>query len=367
MTKHSELTERIQAVLDGVATPGQALELERLLAADPSARAEFEQWHRLFVALDRVPQASPPEGLVAAITAAASQRLDSIRDFDQLSESADVIGYRHPEGRRSVSWIGATIRRPSRSGPRGESWNMSEQQQRIGFGTRKLWVGGALSALVVAVAMIGFDLPPKSESIVGTIAPAERYRAPQDNTEAVKLGDQTIAQLLQNDGFDKLVKDPQMKALSQDANVRMLATVLARVPAGTGMTMLQNISASQAAAENVALAKAMLGNVELSRAAFADLKANRVPAADRAVLARMMSLKLDAANAILSSIEASRYASSNPQLALAIAGNAEASRILLSTEASRSLNSAEAGLMLKAAEASRMKLDKAVAERLQHE
>ena len=366
MTKHSELTERIQAVLDGVATPEQALELERQLAADASARAEFEQWHRLFVALERVPQASPPEGLVAAVTAAASHRLDSIRDFNQLSAPANVIGYRHPEGRRSVSWIGATIRRPSRSGPQGESENMSEQQ-RIGFGTRKLWVGGAISALVVAVAMVGFDLPPKSESIVGTIAPAERYRAPQDNTEAVKLGDQTIAQLLQNDGFDKMVKDPQMKALSQDANVRMLAAALARVSSGTGMTMLQNIGAAQAAAENVALAKAMLGNVELSRAAVADLKANRVPAADRAELARMMSLKLDAANAILSSVEASRYASLNPQLALAISGNVDASRVLLSTEASRVVNSAEAALMMKTAEANRASLDKAVAERTRSE
>lgn len=366
MTKHSELTERIQAVLDGVATPEQARELERRLAADASARTEFEQWHRLFVALDRVPQASPPEGLVASVAAAASQRLDSIRDSNQLSAPASVIGYRHPEGRWSASWFRSTIHRASRSGPQGESENMSEQQ-RIGFGKRKLWVGGAVTALVVAVAMVGFDLPPKSESIVGTIAPAERYRAPQDNTEAIKLGDQTIAQLLQNDGFDKLVKDPQMKALSQDANVRMLATVLARVPPGTGMTLLQNVGAAQAAAENVALAKAMLGNVDLSRAALADLKASRVPSADRAELARMMSLKLDAANAILSSVEASRYALSNPQLALAIAGNAEVSRILLSTEANRTLNSAEANLMMKTAEANRMKLDKAVAERAQHE
>ena len=64
---------------------------------------------------------------------------------------------------------------------------MSEQQ-RIGFGNRKLWAGGAVMVLAVGVAMIAFDLPPKSSDVVGTIAPAERYRAPQAGAEAVQLG-----------------------------------------------------------------------------------------------------------------------------------------------------------------------------------
>ena len=269
---HTELVERIQAVLEGVALPEQAQELERHLAADASARAEFEQWQRLFVALDRVPQAAPPEGLVAAISVATSHHFGSSHESRQLFERPNVIGYRHPEGRGAASWIRATIRRSIRSGPPVEI-EMSEQQ-RVGFGNRKLWVGGAVTVLAVGVAMIAFDIPPKSENVTGTIAPAERYRAPQDATAPVKLGDQTMAQLMQNDGFDKLIKDPQMKALSQDASIRMLAQVLAKSPEAARAILL-NVDASRAAAENVALAQAILANVDASRAALEAAQADR--------------------------------------------------------------------------------------------
>jgi len=378
----TELIERIQAVLEGVASPQEAAELERVLAADPVACAEFEQWQRLFVALDRVPQASPPEGLVAAITAAAAHRLGAVRAADQLLERPNVIGYRHPERRGAASWIRATIRRSIRSGSPLESENMSEQQH-IGFGNRKLWVGGAVAVLAVGVAMIAFDLPPKSENVVGTIAPAERYRAPQDSAEAVKLGDQTIAQLMQNDGFDKMIKDPQMKALSQDASIRALSEILARTPAA-GRAILLNIVASKAAVENAALARTMLANVDASRIALAAVQADRtvdaaartaamiaamstqadrVPmlAAQRAELAQLMAGKLEASQSIMQSVEASRAAVEHMDMARLMLANIEAGRLLLSTEAGRApLNSAEASLMLQKAAASRTQLERAV-------
>lgn len=387
---HTELVERIQAVLEGVASSEDARELERRLAADAFARAEFEQWQRLFLALDRVPKASPPEGLVAAITAAAVQRLGSMHGDDQLFERARVIGYRHPEGRGAASWFRATIRRPGRSGPSGESETMSEQQRSV-FGNRKLWAGGAVAVLAVGVAMIAFDLPPKSENVVGTIAPAERYRAPQDNTETVKLGDQTVAQLMQNDGFDKMVKDPQMKALSQDASIRMLSQILAKSPEA-GRLIMQNVEASRAASENVALAQRMLAHVEVSKVALAAAQLDRLPdaaareaalvaalsaaqadrtpsggareagfaAAERAELARMMASNAQASQRIMESVEASRAAVENVALAQAVLSNVQASRMLLSKEAGRAaLNSAEAGLMLQKAEASRTQLERA--------
>lgn len=384
----TELIERIQAVLEGVASADQGRELERVLAADPIACAEFEQWQRLFVALDRVPQAAPPEGLVAAITAAAANRLGSVRGADQLFERPDVIGYRHPQGRGAASRIRATIRRVTRSGSSLESENMS-QQQRTGFGNRKLWVGGAVAVLAVGVAMIAFDLPPKSEDVTGTIAPAERYRAPQDSTEAVKLGDQTVAQLMQNDGFDKMIKDPQMKALSQDASIRMLSQILAKSPEAARGIML-NIDASKAASENVALARGILANVEGSKTALAAVQADRavtagsreaalvaalateaertpsgasreasLVATQRTDLARLMAANMEASRTILASVDASRAAVSNLAVAQAVLANVDASRTLLSKEAGRTLNSAEVGLMLRKAEASRTQLEKA--------
>ncbi len=53
----------MHAVLDGEATPAEAAELERVLAADPAARAEFDALRRLFGVLARVPRLDPPAGL----------------------------------------------------------------------------------------------------------------------------------------------------------------------------------------------------------------------------------------------------------------------------------------------------------------
>ena len=72
--KITELTELMHAVLDGEATPDEARELERRLAADPAARADSTTSARLFDELSRVPKAYPPEGLVASVMAALPQQ-----------------------------------------------------------------------------------------------------------------------------------------------------------------------------------------------------------------------------------------------------------------------------------------------------
>ncbi len=358
--KHGEYTERMHAVLDGTASPERARELTLARAADAAVQAEFVQWQHLFETLGRMPQALPPEGLVAAVTAAAAQRIESMRAPHQLFAHSHVIEHRHPGDRGVVSRIRATLRRPGRSESTRESQNMSEQQ-RSGFGNRKLWAGGAVAAVAIGVAMIAFDFPPKSENLAGTIAPAERYRAP-GGAERVKLGDQTVAQLMQNDGFDRLIKDPQMQALSQDAGIRALASALARMPLESRV-MLEHLDASRAAADNIALAKAMLANVDISRTVAAELKADRV-APEHADLARQMSANLQASMMMLGSIEAARMASAYPQLAKAIAANAQASRMLMSTDANRiSVDKAQADRMLQSAEANRADLQRIQTER----
>ena len=63
-------TELMHRVLDCEATDAQAQHLQQILAADSTARAEFDTLQRLFSALGRVPQRQPPEGLVATVMAA---------------------------------------------------------------------------------------------------------------------------------------------------------------------------------------------------------------------------------------------------------------------------------------------------------
>ena len=57
----SERARLMHAVLDGEATEAEARELDRLLAAEPTARTEFEHLRRLFDGLSRMPKAFPPE------------------------------------------------------------------------------------------------------------------------------------------------------------------------------------------------------------------------------------------------------------------------------------------------------------------
>jgi anti-sigma factor RsiW len=82
----------MHTVLDGEATGAEARELERQLAAEPAARAEFEDLRRLFEGLSRVPQRYPPEGLVAAVLANIPQKSAPQRGRDQLLSRSRVIG-----------------------------------------------------------------------------------------------------------------------------------------------------------------------------------------------------------------------------------------------------------------------------------
>ena len=51
------------AVLDGEASPEEASELERVLADDSAARAEYEAFRNLFKKLQGIPTLDPPPGL----------------------------------------------------------------------------------------------------------------------------------------------------------------------------------------------------------------------------------------------------------------------------------------------------------------
>ena len=59
---HPEHIQLMHLVLDGEATPGEAQELARLLAADPAARAQYDELQRLFDGLKSVPEGVSARG-----------------------------------------------------------------------------------------------------------------------------------------------------------------------------------------------------------------------------------------------------------------------------------------------------------------
>src|SRR5262249_38595571 len=158
----------------------EARALEHALAADPAARAQFEELKRLFAGLNGVPKAYPPEGLVASVLARMAQQPPRRQNRRHIFSRTRVI--RPPAASRR----GITRARSSRvqstgdfgSYSRGE--NMSEQQR--GFSKRKVWIGIGIAA-AAAAAVVGIqsmnDFGTSGQATMGTVVPANRYRATQ--------------------------------------------------------------------------------------------------------------------------------------------------------------------------------------------
>lgn len=92
-----------------------------------------------------------------------------------------------------------------------------------GSSKRKLFMIVALTA-VVGVGAYGFGrVYPAHGPVEGTMAPAQRYVAPQVGERDVTLGDTSVAQRMQTDAFEAMVKDRNFRALAQDPKFRALA------------------------------------------------------------------------------------------------------------------------------------------------
>ncbi|CAG1006094.1 hypothetical protein BURK1_03267 [Burkholderiales bacterium] len=172
----------MHAVLDGEATPAEARELEGLMDADPALRARFDAWRRMFDALGRVPGAYPPEGLVAAVMANIPH--SPAGPGSKLSARSRVIGVAS-EHAGAVPATGHRITRPTTF-----LGGHSMSEQTIGsFSKRKIWIGAGIAAVaVIVVAGYALDAPPGTTDAVGTIAPAQRYVAPQNTAVDVQPG-----------------------------------------------------------------------------------------------------------------------------------------------------------------------------------
>ncbi len=242
--KYTEHTPLMHAVLDGEATPGESAELTRLLAADPAARAEFDELQRLFEGLKAIPRPFPPEGLVysvmAGLPAYSPQRPTRFGGVRQLFSRSRVIGTtgeHSTEAPGTFPGTSATVHPISRRGPhfRGEK-NMSEQNTSS-VGNRKIWIGAGVAAAAVIVAVSTGVLPPSGKDTAGTIVPATRYQAPQPTAADVKLGNPSSAQ--------SSTAVPAAQDAAAQAGTG--AAIGAATQAGTGAAMGAKIGADAAA------------------------------------------------------------------------------------------------------------------------
>ena len=140
-------TALMHAVLDAEASSAEAGELTRLLAADPVARAEFEELQQLFSELKGVPVTFPPEGLYAAVMSRLPQHQDGSR---QLLESPGVIDPLKGHSSTQHPGTSSTSRRRFAPEPQLREHRMSEQKQGS-FSKRKVALIGAGVAVVAGI------------------------------------------------------------------------------------------------------------------------------------------------------------------------------------------------------------------------
>lgn len=80
---------------------------------------------------------------------------------------------------------------------------------------KAMWGLAAAAAVLLAIyTVIGF--PTANRGTEATIGAAQRYQAPQLAAGDVVLGDASAQQFLQSEAFDRLLKDPQARAILSD-------------------------------------------------------------------------------------------------------------------------------------------------------
>ncbi|MBC8024320.1 MAG: hypothetical protein H7Y14_14440, partial [Burkholderiales bacterium] len=204
----THIDELMHAVLDGEASEPQARELERALAADPGARARFDELKRLFEALEGVPEATPPAAIVERILSRTAVPASGTGSNDQL------FGFSRVRDAFGQLLTGGIMSQPQNGNAR----------------RRNIFIGIGLAA-VGAVLFGHYVLEiPGNDNLSGTVAPAQRYRSTEQvKPTDVRLGDQTVSQLVQNEDVDKLIKDPGFQALA--ANQAAMAAFAANAQA----------------------------------------------------------------------------------------------------------------------------------------
>jgi hypothetical protein len=183
--EQSALMQLMHEVLDGAASADEARELERLLANDPGARAQFEELGRLFKGLNAMPMATPPEGLVAAVLARLPQQHTRRDRLHQLSSRWRVL---RVDSRRAQ---GSLPIRTSRTQLISQHKSIRRNRDMSGpniFSRKpKLWIGAGIAVVAIVLVARYFDFPPGRDT-QGTIAPAKRAIAEQPGAGDVNGG-----------------------------------------------------------------------------------------------------------------------------------------------------------------------------------
>ncbi|HJU23643.1 MAG TPA: hypothetical protein VJ891_14140, partial [Casimicrobiaceae bacterium] len=176
-------------VLDGEATPAEAGELEKRLAADAAARARYDELRSMFAALSRVPKVYPPEGLIASVLANIPQNPDERSVDDQLFMPPGVFGASSSKARGKPPERSSRLRQVFQPWPFSRGQDMNEQKRRFSPNRKIVIAGGVAVAAAVVIAATGL-FPPNSSQTAGTIAPAQRYQATPISAGDIKLGTQ---------------------------------------------------------------------------------------------------------------------------------------------------------------------------------
>jgi len=174
----TEMLQRMHAVLDGAGSSEERAALDRVLAQDPQARAQFEDLRRLFGALDGMPRVEPPHGFADDVMAALQRSTEQAQPRHQPFAQSGVIGPTGSDIRVRAPSKQITARTPS--GPIRGSQDMSK---------RGIWIMSGVAAAVLAL-FIGnaIDFPASGDKAAGTIVPAERVRSAQPGADEVKIG-----------------------------------------------------------------------------------------------------------------------------------------------------------------------------------
>jgi len=272
-----ELIRLMHEVLDGVASADEARELDRLLADDPEARAQFDQLERLFAGLNTMPKALPPEGLVAAVLAKLPRqprRRDRLR---QLSSRWRVLSV--DSGRAQGSSPNRNSRTQRHSQYKSIRRNRDMSGPNIFSRKPKLWIGAGIAVVAAVLVARYFDFPPQKDT-EGTIAPAKRFVAEQPGASDVNGGQSDVSRSALPVSTGAAVDAAARDAVSRDASVDARAARDASVDARASRDASVDARASRDASKDARASRDASVDARASRDASKDAAARDAASRD---------------------------------------------------------------------------------------
>src|SRR6185369_11698722 len=135
-------------------------------------------------------------------------------DSDHVERLLDELGPAEPPAGFTAGVMARLAQTPASAHGRVVSFN----GKGITMIRKVMWGLAAAATIAFAVfATKGF--PPVGNGTEGTIGAAKKYQTQQLADKDVVLGDAAVQEFLQSDVFDRLVKDPNARALLADSRL----------------------------------------------------------------------------------------------------------------------------------------------------